>query len=115
MKTLIATITASLLLSTASFAGTVTQESNADLATPTYQSKAEAYDAGFKMIENLKSLSSKELVKTLPFYGETSVSDVTIKGTQVTVTEFAKTPNEINYKAIVNVDYNFNAYEQDDN
>ena len=113
MKTLLTVITTSLLLSTASFAGTM-QENHTDLSTATYQSKAEAYDAGFKMIENLKTMSDKELAKTLRFHGNTWVSDIKIKDTQVTVAEFATSPSEFNYKAIVNVDYNFKAEEQDD-
>ncbi|MHA2938977.1 DUF3316 domain-containing protein [Vibrio sp. RC27] len=114
MKSLITIFTTSLLLSTASFAGSVTQEGSTDLATATYQSKAEAYDAGFKMIENLKTLSSDELIKKLPFYVQASADDVMLKDTKVTITEFATSPSEINYQAIVNVDYNFSAYQQDE-
>jgi opacity protein-like surface antigen len=113
MKKLLMIITASVLLSSASFASTVTQESHKSFSTATYQSKAEAYDAGFKMVENFNTMTNQELYKTFSLNGERFVSDININGTKVTVDEFATSPGEINYKANVDVDYDYNTYEHE--
>jgi hypothetical protein len=115
MKSLFAIATASLLITSTAFASIVTQESQSNFTTATYQSKAEAYNAGFDIVNNLKTMSDKELRKEFSLYGEKFVKNITINDAEVTISEFATTPDNIQYKALVNVDFNYSADESDDN
>jgi hypothetical protein len=114
MKSLLVITATTLLLSSAAFASTVEQESNTNFATATYQTKAEAFDAGFDIVDNLKTMTNSELRNKLSLYGEDFVTDITINGSEVTVTELATSPGNIQYKALVNVDYNYTANENND-
>ena len=111
MKSLLVIAATTLLLSSATFASTVEQESNSNFATATYQTKAEAFDAGFDIVDNLKTMTESQLRHKLSLFGEDFVSDITINGSEVTVTELATSPGDIQYKALVNVDYNYSANE----
>lgn len=114
MKSLLIVTATTLLLSSAAFASTVNEKSNTNFATASYHTKAEAFDAGFDIIDNLKTMTNSELRNKFSLYGEDLVSNITINGTKVTVTEFATSPGNINYQALVNVDYNYTANESDD-
>lgn len=115
MKSLLTIITTSLLISSTAFASMVNQESQSNFTTATYQSKAEAYDAGFEIVNNLKTMSDKELRKEFSLYNERFVKNITINNAEVTISEFATSPGNVEYKALVNVDFNYSADEHDDN
>ena len=113
MNKLLAIAAASILLSSTAFASTVIEESNTSFSTGTYQSKADAYNAGFDIVDNLKTMTNGELRNELSLYNDTFVRDITINNSKVTVTEYSNVLGEINYKALVNVDYNYKANESE--
>ncbi len=98
MKKLIA-LTATLAVSTATFAATV--GGDRDVFTEGYGSEAQAYDAGFDLLEEYKEMSSLELQSTLGI----NAPGIELKGGTVVVEEFAQNRGEIQYRAIVDLDY----------
>jgi len=113
MKKLLTIAAASILLSSTAFASTVIEESNSHFSTGTYQTKADAYNAGFDIVDNLKTMTNGELRKELSLYDEGFARDITINSSKVTVSEYSNAPGEVNYKALVNVDYNYKANESE--
>lgn len=111
MKKVIALATG-LLLTTSAFASTVSYSENATLNAGTFASKAAAYDAGFDLTESLQALTSAKLAKELPnTWAYSSVRDVRIDDAKVMVEPVASARGEIQYRAVVDVDYHFSAHE----
>lgn len=107
------TVTAGLLISTSVFASNVTLNNDTTVTTAGYATKAEALDAAFNITENLSAMSQNELRFQLPVTSYANVKDITIDQTNVTVEEFAQVRGEIQYRAVVDIDYHFNAKEMD--
>ena len=102
-------LAATALLSTTAFAGNQTVYSEANLHTDGFNSKAAAYQAGFDYVEALHTASGSEVrFKQAPI-GENVVSNITLDDTAVSIEEFSEARGEISYRAIVNVDYHFDA------
>ncbi|MDV7106361.1 DUF3316 domain-containing protein [Vibrio sp. TH_r3] len=102
-------LAATALLSTTAFAGNHTVYSEANLQTDGFNSKAAAYQAGFDYSDALHTASGSELRFKLAPIGENVVSNITLDDTAVTIEEFSEARGEISYRAIVNVDYHFDA------
>ena len=113
MKKLI-TIAAALFFTSAAFANTVTIHDDATLSTADYATKAEALNAGYDIAENLSMIKQGELRKELNIFAENAVRNVTIAKTEIQTEEFARSRNNIQYRAIVNVDYHFDTRESND-
>jgi hypothetical protein len=113
MKKLI-TIATGLLLTGSVFAHTVTLHKNDQLVTTEYASKSEAVNAGFDLVENLKSNSNSELRKELNLVGHNFVRNITVDNTEVSTEEFADSRDEAKYRAIVKVSYYFDAEDNNE-
>ena len=111
MKNVI-TIAAGLLLTTSAFASTVTYDNNTELFAGTYETKAQAFDAGFDLTDSLETLSASQLGNKLSVWAYDSVSNIAIDDTKVVVEEIASARDGVQYRAIVDVDYHFNAQER---
>lgn len=114
MKKLLTITAASLLLSSAAFASDVIMDNTAHFTTDSYQTKTEAFNAGFDITDNLTSITQTELLKKLPHFGDELVHDIAIDDTNVTIEEYATSRDHISFRAIVNVDYHYSAYQDDE-
>ena len=108
-------LAATLLISVTALAGTQTVYSEANLSTAGFSSKAAAYEAGFDYVDALEKASHSELRFKLAPIGENTVSNLKLDDTAVTIEEFSETRGEISYRAIVNVDYHFDARDNNNN
>ncbi|UGA55706.1 DUF3316 domain-containing protein [Vibrio sp. VB16] len=102
-------LAATLLMSATAFAGTQTVYSETNLSTAGFASKAAAYEAGFDYVDALETATNSELHFKLAPIGENSVSNIQLDDAIVTIEEFSEARGEISYRAIVNVDYHFDA------
>ncbi|PNH82024.1 DUF3316 domain-containing protein [Vibrio diazotrophicus] len=105
------TVAAGLLLSTSAFASNVTLHNDTTVATSSFATKAEALDAGLSVAQNLSDMSQTELRFQLPVNAYQNVNNISIDNTEVKVEEFALVRGEVQYRAIVDVDYHFDAKE----
>ncbi len=105
------TVAAGLLLSTSAFASNVTLHNDTTVTTSSFATKAEAMDAGLNVAQNLSDMSQNELRIQLPVDAYQNVNDIAIDNTEVKIEEFAVTRGEVKYRAVVDVDYHFNAKE----
>jgi len=106
------TILAAGLLATASvFASPVTVSRATSVDVGTFQSKAAAYDAGFALADSLQAMNNAELGEQLDVATYAPASNIKIAGRQVQVEEIANSRNDIQYRAVVNVDYRFKTIE----
>ncbi|EEX93858.1 acyl-CoA synthetase [Vibrio orientalis CIP 102891 = ATCC 33934] len=101
-------ILASLLMSASVFASTNTETSNTSFTTDAYATKQQAYDAAFDLMDEMKAMNSTELQTALPIH-ENSVVYPSVKLDEMTVhvKEFANNKGDIQYKAVLNVDYQY--------
>ena len=107
-------LTTGILMSSSVFAlnTTVTQKTNMEVGT--YQSREQALNAGFDLSDSLKSMSETQLRNKLGLFSYTNVSDINIDNSQVTINEVAYARDNVQYRAILNVDYHFDAMRQHD-
>ncbi|CAM2782569.1 DUF3316 domain-containing protein [Vibrio mytili] len=110
----LALLTASIIMTSSAFASniTLTEQKNVDLGT--FQSKEQALDAGFNLSESLQNMSSSELRAKLGLFTYTNVHDVNIDDSNVVIEEVAYARDDIQYRAILNVDYHFDAMRSND-
>ena len=100
-------LAATVLMSATAFAGTQTVYSETNLSTAGFASKAAAYEAGFDYVDALHTASHSELRFKLAPIDESVVSNIKLGDTVVSIEEFSEARGEISYRAIVNVDYQF--------
>ncbi len=112
MKKLI-TLAAGLLLTTSAFASTVTLHKDAKVFSADFATKTEAVSAGFDISEDLASMAQNDLRFTLPVSTQHRVDSIAIDQTEITIEEFARVRGEVQYRAIVDVDYHFNTVDND--
>lgn len=106
MKKLI--LLSTLILSSSVLASTQTTQSHRSLATGEYQSKQMAYEAGFKLMEEVRAMDASELKRTLPIHqSNVLLPSIKVEDMTVTVEEFASERGQVAYKALVNVDYEY--------
>ncbi|WP_394246845.1 DUF3316 domain-containing protein [Vibrio profundi] len=107
MKKLII-LTSALVLSSTAFAATSTYSTGTQLKSDGYATQEEAFEAGYDMMDELNTKSSYELSQALPSSGATPKAQTfKIDGMEVTVEKFAVERGEIQYRAILDVDYQY--------
>lgn len=101
-------ITAALItvISSTAFAGTMSSHST--IKTEGYQDKAQAYEAGYNLADTLSEKSSHQLGYEL---NVVDGSNVSLTDVEFSVEEFAKARGEIEYRAVLDVEY---SYDRDD-
>ncbi|WP_025565537.1 DUF3316 domain-containing protein [Psychromonas sp. SP041] len=106
MKKLI-TLAALLLISSSVFASLQVVHSDKNFSTEAFPNKSEAYEAGFTYLDNINNLSESELKHKLLVISQSTVHDVKINNSKVSIEEFAQARGEIVYRAVIDVDYQF--------
>lgn len=102
MKTITTIVATSLMFCSSAFADETV--GNKLLVSDGHSSKTQAYDTGFEMVNELKSLPQGELDnKLLSIDG----SEASIYSLEVTVEEYAAKRGVIEYRAVVDVQYNY--------
>ena len=101
------TLLATLLISSSVFASSEVVHSDKNFSTDAFTDKAQAYEAGFTYLDNLKTLSDAQLRQKLIVISQTPAHDIKIDGSKVSIQEFAQTRGQVAYRAIVDVDYHF--------
>jgi len=112
MKKII-TLTAGLLVASSAFASVHTTYNETTLFTPSFETKTEAFNAGFDITESLSAMTENQLRSKLPAFTETGIRNLDLDNTEVQVEEFAVTRDEIQYRAAINVSYHFDSIEHD--
>lgn len=112
MKTLL-TLTAGLLVASSAFASVQTSYNETSIFTQTFETKADAFNAGFDVTDSLSAMSQHQLRSELPLFADNAVRNIEIDATEVTVEEFAVARGDVQYRAIVDVNYHFDANERD--
>jgi hypothetical protein len=99
---------ASLVMSASVFASTNTMTSHTSVYTDAYTSKQQAYDAAFNLMDEMKAMNSAELKTALPIYENNVITpSVKIEDMSVSIDEFARSPGNIEYKAVLDVGYQY--------
>ena len=101
------TLLATLLISSSVFASSEVVHSDKNFSTDAFTDKAQAYEAGFTYLDNLKTLGDAQLRQKLIVISQTPAHDIKIDGSKVSIQEFAQTRGQVAYRAIVDVDYHF--------
>ncbi|EGQ7756488.1 DUF3316 domain-containing protein [Vibrio vulnificus] len=97
-----------LMLSSTAFASVETQIGETSLHTDTFASKQAAYDAGLMKAQELRAMTPTELTHELSVFSQRPVYDsLKISDIEVKVEEFAKESGKVAYRAIVDVDYQY--------
>ncbi len=104
-------IAAGLLLTSSAFASTMTVNQQTSVDAGTFATKSAAYQAGFNLADSIKSMDKTALRKELSLWTVDSADKLGVDNSNVVVKEFATNPDNIQYRAIVNVDYHFNQHE----
>ncbi|WP_159650517.1 DUF3316 domain-containing protein [Vibrio atypicus] len=99
---------ASLVMSTSVFAAIQTTMSNRTFETESYATKQQAYEAGMTLMEEFKTMPQEELKYKL-VTGNQNVINPSIEVTDmnVVVGEYGNSQGQLQYKAIVDVDYQY--------
>lgn len=108
MKKLI-TLVAGLLITGSVFANTITSYGDKKLVSADYSTKSAALNAGYDIAENLITIDQDALHKKLVLKGESSVRNIMVDKTEVRTEEFSLSRDDIQYRAIVKVNYHFDA------
>ncbi len=104
-------IAAGLLLTSSAFASTMTVNQQTSVDAGTFATKSAAYQAGFNLADSIKSMDKTALRKKLSLWTVDSADKLGVDNSNVVINEFATSQNNIQYRAIVNVDYHFNQHE----
>ncbi|KLN63521.1 MULTISPECIES: DUF3316 domain-containing protein [Vibrio] len=99
---------ASLVMSASVFASTDTASSSTSFTTDTYSTKQQAYDAAFDLMDEMKTMNPAQLKNKLHI-SQTNVVYPSVKLNDMTVQieELASTPGNIQYQAVLDVDYQY--------
>lgn len=108
----LALIFATLLMSSGVFAGSDMFYNNSHFKTDGFASQQQALDAGFDLVDTLNSMTASQQKMKLSVL-ETSAHDLVIDRTKVNIQQFARTRGDIQYRAIVDVDYHYTAHVSD--
>ncbi len=115
MKKIIIFATA-LVASATVFAGTYTSISNTSLKTEAFATQEQAYNAGFDLVDQLRQMKPNELAKKLPVFEPSLKSQsVKLKDLEVHVEPFSKVRGQVEYRAIIDVNYQYQYSENDRN
>ena len=106
-------LTTILLCSSTAFAGTTNIHKETILQSETVSSAEQAYEAGYVIIDKVNAMSSNELRYTLPTFTDSMVTNLKVDDIKVRIEAFSKERNNIKYRALVEVDYQYNAKDTD--
>ncbi|ELV8684120.1 DUF3316 domain-containing protein [Vibrio fluvialis] len=105
-------ILTTMTLSAGAFASIGTTQQETTLTTDAYASKQQAYDAGFAKVSELKKMPSNELANELNVFDTKLVQNsMKVKDAEVKVEPFAKPDGQVQYRAVVDVDYQYTVRE----
>lgn len=107
-------LTSGLLMASSVFASNITITEHTNMDAGTYQSREQALNAGFDLSDSLKSMSKSELRREFGLFGYTNVNNINIDDSKVIIKEVAYARDDIQYRAVLNVDYHFNAMKLHD-
>ncbi|WP_295895464.1 DUF3316 domain-containing protein [uncultured Vibrio sp.] len=107
MKKVILLATA-LMASSAVFATVNTRNSETTIKTEAFDTQEQAYNAGHDLMDEFKAMRNNELIKELPIH-ENNVQHPSVKvvDSNVKVEAFSKQRGVVQYRAIVEVDYQY--------
>jgi hypothetical protein len=91
------------LVSTSAFAA------NTQVETEAYKTQAQAYDAGFELVEEINTMGYHQLAPLLKVYGVSDNYSVVVNDIEVKVESFAKEKGVIQYRAILDVDFDYDS------
>ncbi|MCW8333303.1 DUF3316 domain-containing protein [Vibrio paucivorans] len=101
-------LASALVISSTAFAGVNSKSSETTVKTDAFATQEQAYNAGYDLMDEYKAMPSHQLRAKLPI-NENSVktSSVEVTDGKVTVEEFSPARGEIQYRAVVEVDYQY--------
>ncbi|MCL9776422.1 DUF3316 domain-containing protein [Vibrio methylphosphonaticus] len=96
------------LMSGSVFAGS--DIGNSHLETEAFQSKQQAYEAGYQLVDELNEMTNGALAHQLHLNAHSdNIQDIELKNTEVSVHEYSEKQGVIKYRAQVNVSYEYDA------
>lgn len=96
------------LMSGSVFAGS--DIGNTKLETESFQSKQQAYEAGYQLVDELNEMTNGALAHQLKLNGHSeNIQEIELKNTEISVQEYAEKQGVIKYRASVNVNYEYDA------
>ncbi|XAW87906.1 DUF3316 domain-containing protein [Vibrio sp. CDRSL-10 TSBA] len=105
-------ILTTMSLSAGAFAAISTAEKETTIATGAYQSQQLAYDAGFQMVDHLNQLPGDELAQELNIFdAQIATESLKVTDAEVKVEPFAPKDGHVQYRALVDVDYQYTVRE----
>lgn len=110
MKKLLTIAATGLVLSTSVFAGYNTVQNETEILSKGYTTQTQAYEAGFDIVDDLQSASNSQLKFQLPTTGDSS-EKVAIQDVEVSIEEYSANRGEVQYRAIVDVEYTYTIHE----
>ena len=103
-----------LAISSSAFAANETKQSTRTLQTEVFNTEAKAQQAGFKIIHDLRELSSEELSFRLGVVEPMVIPDsVKINNSELKIESIFVEPEKASYRGLVNVDYQYETREND--
>ncbi|WP_175561568.1 DUF3316 domain-containing protein [Vibrio aerogenes] len=111
----ISIIAASLIISTSAFASTQTYHDVTHKHVGDYQSQQEALQAGFSYINQLHHMSQSKLKMKLAATPESQVRNIIIDKSDVALKTVAVAPEQVKYRATVEVSYHYKAHDNNNN
>ncbi|CCN68268.1 DUF3316 domain-containing protein [Vibrio nigripulchritudo] len=97
-----------LLLSSTTFASTQLNNSATSITTEGFATQEQAMNAGYTLMDEINQMTSSELVKKLPITAYTvSYNSVEVKDIEMHIEAFSKKRGEVQYRAVVDVDYQY--------
>lgn len=107
MKKVIVIATA-LMVSSTAFAATQTVNTGKEIKSQGFATQEQAYDAGYTIMDDLNQMTANELKGEFNVFDRKLVQNsVQVKDMEVVVEEFAKSRNDIQYRAVVDVNYSY--------
>jgi uncharacterized GH25 family protein len=111
MKKVTTIAAAALLLSSTAFAGTQTVYRDSHVVTDSFDSKTQALNAAFDLVDHYKQLTPFQLKLKLPTFGDSMVKGVELDDTTVKVEEFAESRGNTQYRAVIDLNYHYQSHE----
>ncbi|AQM21083.1 MULTISPECIES: DUF3316 domain-containing protein [Vibrio] len=103
-------------MSATAFAGVYTSITETSLKTGAFTTQEQAYNAGFDLVDQLKQMQPDELAKKLPIFEPSLKSQsVKLKDLEVHVEPFSKVRDQVEYRAVIDVSYQYQYSENDRN
>ena len=101
-------LAATMLLSSTVFASNQLNSSATSITTEGYATQEQALNAGYTLMDEINEMSSSQLTNKLPISATTVIYDsVKVKDVELHIEAFSKKRGEVQYRAIVDVDYQY--------